>query len=153
MTAARCYLSAVSLSKGSNSCTARQIGAQPGTPQADIASITNKQGAKMRKSTGLGAALAALLAGCNPIWEIKETRLDETHFRIDMRMKRVTIGGVGESMDLFHHQADEIAIQTHSPGYTIVSFSEGIDSTFPIAQRWSRGVIEVEPAPVKVDER
>jgi hypothetical protein len=70
-----------------------------------------------------------------------------------MRMKRVTTGGAGESMDLFQRQADAIAIQTHSPGYTIVSWNEGIESTFPIARRWSRGVIEVQPAPVKVGER
>jgi hypothetical protein len=88
-----------------------------------------------------------------PNWEIKETRLDQTRYRIDMRMKRVATGGVGESMDLFQRQADAIAIQTHSPGYTIVSFNEGIESTFPIARRWSRGVIEVQPAPVKVGER
>jgi hypothetical protein len=88
-----------------------------------------------------------------PNWQIKETRLDENHFRIDMRMKRVTTGGVGESMDLFHRQADAIAIQTHSPGYTIMSFNEGLESTFAIARRWSRGVIELRPAPVKVGER
>jgi hypothetical protein len=78
-----------------------------------------------------------------PNWEIRETKLSDTRFRIDMRKKRITTGGDGESIDLFHRQAEQIAAQLESPGYTIMSWNEGVESDFLIARRWSRGVIEV----------
>jgi hypothetical protein len=88
-----------------------------------------------------------------PNWEIKATKLDDTRYRIDMRKKRVTTGGDGESIYLFHQQADQLAAQAHSPGYTILAYTEGVESVFPIARRWSQGVVELRPAPAKVGER
>lgn len=80
-----------------------------------------------------------------PNWAIKDTRLDDTHYLIDMRKKRVTTGGDGEAYMLFRRQAEGVAGQVKSNGYTIVSWTEGVDSDFPIARRWARGVIEVQP--------
>ena len=80
-----------------------------------------------------------------PNWEIHETKLSDVRYRIEMRKKRVTTGGDGESIDLFHRQAEQIAAQLKAPGYTIVSWNEGVESEFPIARRWSRGEIEVKP--------
>jgi hypothetical protein len=80
-----------------------------------------------------------------PNWEIHETKLSDTRYLIDMRKKRVTTGGDGESIDLFHRQAGQIAAGAKAPGYTILSWNEGVESVFPIARRWSRGVIEVNP--------
>lgn len=85
-----------------------------------------------------------------PNWEIKETKLDDTRYRIDMKKKRVTTGGDGESLELFHRQADKITTEMRAHGYQIVTWTEGVESEFPIAHRWSRGVIELKPAPVKV---
>lgn len=81
-----------------------------------------------------------------PNWEIKDSKLDDTHYRIDMRKKRVTTGGDGEAIDLFHRQAEAVAAQVKSQGYSILTWNEGVDSDFPIARRWARGVIEVQPA-------
>ena len=69
-----------------------------------------------------------------------------------MRKKRITTGGDGESIDLFHRQAEQIAVQLKAPGYTIMSWNEGVESVFPIARRWSRGEIEVK-APAKVGQQ
>ena len=80
-----------------------------------------------------------------PNWEIHETKLSDTRYLIDMRKKRITTGGDGESIDLFHRQAGQIAAGAKAPGYTILSWNEGVESVFPIARRWSRGVIEVNP--------
>ena len=85
-----------------------------------------------------------------PNWKIEATKLDDTRFRITMRKKGVTTGGDGESVELFHRQAEQLAAEARSPDYTIVSLTEGIDSDFPIAHRWARGVVEVHPGPVKV---
>jgi len=80
-----------------------------------------------------------------PNWEIHETKLSDTSYRIDLRKKRITTGGDGESIDLFHRQAEQIAAQAKAPGYITLSWNEGVDSEFPIARRWSRGVIELKP--------
>jgi hypothetical protein len=85
-----------------------------------------------------------------PNWKIEATRLDDTRFRIAMRKKSVTTGGDGESVELFHRQAEQLAAEAHSPDYTILSLTEGIDSDFPIAHRWARGVVEIHPGPVRV---
>jgi len=85
-----------------------------------------------------------------PNWKIEATKLDDTRFRIAMRKKSVTTGGDGESVELFHRQAEQLAAEAHSPDYTILSLTEGIDSDFPIAHRWARGVVEIHPGPVKV---
>ena len=87
-----------------------------------------------------------------PNWEIHETKLSDTRFRIDMVKKRVTTGGDGESIDLFHRHAEHIATQVEASGYTIMSWNEGVDSEFPIARRWSRGEIEVQ-LPSKVGQQ
>lgn len=87
-----------------------------------------------------------------PNWEIHETKLSDTRYRIDMRKKRITTGGDGESIDLFHRQAEQIASQLKAPGYTIMSWNEGVESVFPIARRWSRGEIEIK-APTQVGQQ
>ena len=87
-----------------------------------------------------------------PNWEIHETKLSDTSYRIDLRKKRITTGGDGESIDLFHRQAEHIAAQAKAPGYIILSWNEGVDSEFPIARRWSRGVIELK-APATVGQQ
>jgi hypothetical protein len=84
-----------------------------------------------------------------PNWEIHETKLSDTRYRIEMRKKRITTGGDGESIDLFHRQAEQITAAARGGGYTIMSWNEGVESVFPIARRWSRGVIEVN-APAHV---
>jgi len=87
-----------------------------------------------------------------PNWEIHETKLSDTSYRIDLRKKRITTGGDGESIDLFHRQAEQIAAQAKAPGYITLSWNEGVDSEFPIARRWSRGVIELK-APATVGQQ
>jgi hypothetical protein len=83
-----------------------------------------------------------------PNWEIRETKLSATRYRIEMRKKRITTGGDGESIELFHRHAETITAQAKAPGYTILSWTEGVESEFPIARRWTRGVIELESATV-----
>ena len=92
------------------------------------------------------AAVGVLYVVVDPLaphWEIHETKLSDTRYRIELRKKRVTTGGDGESIDLFHRQAEKIVAQAKAPGYSIMSWNEGVDSEFPIARRWSRGVIEL----------
>jgi hypothetical protein len=94
--------------------------------------------------TGAVVGLAYLIIDpLAPNWDIHETKLSDTRYRIDMRKKRITTGGDGESIDLFHRQAEHIAANAKAPGYLVLSWNEGVESQFPIARRWSRGVIEL----------
>jgi hypothetical protein len=101
--------------------------------------------------TGAVVGLAYLIIDpLAPNWDVRETKLSDTRYRIDMRKKRITTGGDGESIDLFHRQAEQLAATAKATGYSILSWNEGVDSDFPIARRWSRGVIELT-GPVSAD--
>lgn len=123
------------------------------------------------KRIAIAAAAAVVVAGCYPVvppgavqatgaaslpsfpnWQIKVSKLDDTHYRIDLGMRPVTTGGVGEAEDLFHRQAEAIATRTKSPGYLVLSWNEGIESQFPLAWRWARGVIQVQPVAAASNE-
>jgi len=79
-------------------------------------------------------------------WQAKVSQLDAAHYRIDLLMSPLTIGGVGEAEMAFRRQAEAVATRIHSAGYVVLSWNEGIDSQFPIARRWASGVIQVQPA-------
>jgi len=79
-------------------------------------------------------------------WQAKVSQLDAAHYRIDLLMSPLSIGGVGEAEIVFRRQAEAIATRIHSAGYVVLSWNEGIDSQFPIARRWASGVIQVQPA-------
>ncbi|HTT39984.1 MAG TPA: hypothetical protein VMH32_20235 [Burkholderiales bacterium] len=79
-------------------------------------------------------------------WQAKVSQLDAAHYRIDLLMSPLSIGGVGEAEIVFRRQAEAIATRIHSAGYAVLSWNEGIDSQFPIARRWASGVIQVQPA-------
>ena len=79
-----------------------------------------------------------------PNWEVKEIKLADNQWRLDMRMKRWTTGGDGEAIDLLHRQAERLAQLQGYSNYRILAWNEGIQSDMPIAQRWARGVVLLE---------
>lgn len=86
-----------------------------------------------------------------PNWEVKIHQLDETRVAINLRKKRFSTGGDGEARDVFRRRAQEIVDDNGLAGYTIVQYSESIDSETTFARRIARGVIVVQkpqpPAP------
>lgn len=93
---------------------------------------------------GLGAAAAYVLDPLGPNWRVAETRVAPRRFRITLRERRFAIGGDGEAEALFERSAASLARARHASGYTVLAYTEGIDSTFPVAQRVARGEIRLD---------
>ena len=92
---------------------------------------------------GLGAAAYFIIDPLAPNWEVSETQLSDTRYRIDLRMKRFHLGGDGEAEPLFKRHAQDLAEQLASGEYRLISYSEGIDSNVTVPRRWSRGIVEL----------
>lgn len=92
----------------------------------------------------LGAALYLVVDPLSPNWQIEESRIAEDRFRIALRRKRFASGGDGEASQVFQRRADQIALDRGYAGYTILDFTEGIESTLPVAQRVAYGVIRLK---------
>lgn len=82
-----------------------------------------------------------------PNWEVKINQLDETRVAINLRKKRFSTGGDGEAREVFRRRAQEIVDDNGLVGYTVVQYSESIDSETTFARRIARGVIVVEKPP------
>jgi hypothetical protein len=76
-----------------------------------------------------------------PNWEVKVDQIDETRVAISLRKKRFSAGGDGEALDIFRRRAQKISDDNGFSGYSILQYTEGIDSETTYARRISRGVI------------
>jgi len=106
-------------------------------------------------------AAAALVIGATwyvvdplaPNWQVKETKLADNRFRVELRKKNFTTGGDGEATELLHRHAEKLAELQGYRRYLILAWSEGVQSDMPIAHRWARGTVELQgyvpPEPVQ----
>ena len=76
-----------------------------------------------------------------PMWGIERRKLGQNRYRIDLRQKQFAIGGEGEAQQFFHRAAQALAEENGFPGYTIYSYTEGIESGPLLWQRVARGVV------------
>ena len=93
-----------------------------------------------------GAALAGIVVWyvadpMAPTWGIERRKLAEDRYRIDLRQKRFAVNGDGEAQQVFHRAAETLAEENGYSGYTIVSYTEGLESGPLLSQRVSRGVV------------
>ena len=95
------------------------------------------------ESLAAGAILFVVIDPLAPNWQIEQSQLDARRFLIALKKKRFTTGGDGEAGQIFNRRAAQIARDNGAGGYRIVEFSEGIESTVPIAQRVAQGVVEI----------
>lgn len=79
-----------------------------------------------------------------PNWEIKETKLADNRFSLELRKKRFTTGGDGEAVELLHRHAAMLAQSQHYQRYQILAWNEGVQSDMPIARRWARGTVDLQ---------
>jgi hypothetical protein len=88
-----------------------------------------------------------------PNWEVKETKLADNRFRLELRKKNFTTGGDGEAVELLHRHAAKLAEVQGYQRYQVMAWSEGVQSDMPIAHRWARGTVELQgylpPEPAK----
>jgi hypothetical protein len=78
-----------------------------------------------------------------PNWQIEQAQLDTNRYRVALKKKRFTTGGDGEAGQIFGRRATQIVRDNGASAYRVVEFTEGIESTVPLAQRVAQGVIEI----------
>jgi hypothetical protein len=96
--------------------------------------------------------VAALVVGATwyivdplaPNWQVKETKLADNRFRLELRKKNFTTGGDGEAIELLHRHAAKLAELQGYQRYQIMAWAEGVESDMPIAHRWARGTVELQ---------
>lgn len=76
-----------------------------------------------------------------PTWGVACKKLAQDRYRIDLRQKRFAVGGDGEAQQVFQRAAETLAEETGYSGYTILSYTEGVESGPLLSQRVSRGVV------------
>lgn len=84
-----------------------------------------------------------------PNWSLEEARLDQQTYYLRLQAKRFRIGGDGEAMMVLRRRAQQLQMEQGYTGFRVLDYSEGIESSTPIAQRFSHGIIQLvrtEPA-------
>lgn len=120
----------------------------PGLPSSDII-IPNETFNVSRsvsipaESVAAGVLLYVVIDPLAPNWQIEEKQVEPDRYLIAMKKKRFTTGGDGEASQVFYRRAAQIVREQGGARYRVIAFSEGIESTVPIAQRVAQGVVEV----------
>ena len=91
----------------------------------------------------LGSALYWAVDPLAPNWQLEQTALGPDSVRISLKKKRFTSGGEGEAAQVFARRAQLLARKGGYAGYTTMEYTEGIESTLPLAQRVAQGVIRL----------
>lgn len=79
----------------------------------------------------------------SPAWNLRVVRLDAERVRMELRMKQLVTGGEGEARQVFVRAARRIAEAEGYVGYDVVQFEEGIESSWPFAQRVASGEVRL----------
>lgn len=90
-----------------------------------------------------GAAIWYLADPMAPTWGIARKKLTDDRFVIDLRQKRFAVGGDGEAEQVFERAAKTLAHENGFAGYTVLSYTEGIESGPLLSQRVSHGVVQL----------
>lgn len=78
-----------------------------------------------------------------PNWTIEVHQRNETHARLDLRLRKLITGGEGEARVVFMRNAQDYAEEQGFGGFEIVRYEEGLESTRPFAHRYARGDIKL----------
>jgi hypothetical protein len=91
----------------------------------------------------MGAALYWAVDPLAPNWQLEQTPLGADRVRISLRKKRFASGGDGEAAQLLARRAEQLARDGGYAGYTLMEYTESVESTLPLAQRVAQGVIQL----------
>lgn len=78
-----------------------------------------------------------------PNWTVEEAKLNEDTYYVRLQAKRFRTGGDGEAVMVMKRRAAQLQHERGYAGYRIIDFSEGIESSTPIAQRYSEGIFRL----------
>ena len=92
----------------------------------------------------IGAAIYFFVDPLAPNWDGELKRLTEDTFSIALRSKRLrSTGGDGEAGRVFRRNAERIVHEGGFGGYSVVAYSEGIESELIGAYRYAEGTIRI----------
>ncbi|HOI52806.1 hypothetical protein ACLIIZ_06200 [Azonexus caeni] len=111
-----------------------------GTGTFSLAANTN---VKLGMALAAAAAVYLIYDPLAPNWEIEEAKLADDSYRLSMKMKRFHTGGSGEALQVLKRRAQQLQEKNGFAAYQIASYSEGIESQTPIAQRVAEGTIRL----------
>ena len=92
----------------------------------------------------LGAAAYWLVDPMAPNWQTAQADQGKDMVQIALRKKRFTSGGDGEAAQVFARHAARLARERGYAGYAVLQYTEGIESTLPLAQRVAQGVVQLK---------
>lgn len=78
-----------------------------------------------------------------PNWTLEEARLNDDTYYVRMQAKRFRTGGDGEAMMVMKRRAKQLQHERGYAGFKVIDFSEGIESSTPISQRYSEGIFKL----------
>ena len=78
-----------------------------------------------------------------PNWTLEEAKLNEDTYYVRMLAKRFRTGGDGEAMMVMKRRAKQLQHERGYAGFKVIDFSEGIESSTPISQRYSEGIFKL----------
>lgn len=90
----------------------------------------------------LGAIVLLVVDPLAPNWRIEQYDLGDKRYAFALKKKRFTTGGDGEAAQVFRRRIAELAREQGYRSYEVLEFTGGIESTVPIAQRVSHGVVQ-----------
>ena len=80
--------------------------------------------------------------GSEALAAFKQYDLGDKRYAFALKKKRSTTGGDGEAAQVFRRRIAELAREQGYRSYEVLEFTGGIESTVPIAQRVSHGVVQ-----------
>ncbi|PKO89296.1 MAG: hypothetical protein CVU18_04260 [Betaproteobacteria bacterium HGW-Betaproteobacteria-12] len=130
-------------------CSSSGSSASPLIPDKVI-QLTAKNSISLSRLATAAVVVAAIYVVYDPLapnWEIEEARLNDTTYRLSMKMKRYHTGGSGESIQLLKRRASQLQYEQGFGSYQILEYTEGIDSQTIGARRVAEGVIRLVQQP------
>ncbi len=118
--------------------TTRILPEIPSLPEGPI-----EENVKGVLASSMGAVSNIVIEQLVPGWSIEQTRIGDKLFRIEVRRKRFTSGGDGEAAQVIYRHAEQITRRYGYSSYTVMEFTEGIDTMFLVSQRVAQSVIQV----------
>lgn len=91
----------------------------------------------------LGSTLYWLIDPLAPNWQLQQAPLGDDRVYIALRKKRFTSGGDGEAAQVFARRAAQLTRDGGYAGYTVMEYTEGIETTLPLAERVAQGVVRL----------
>lgn len=94
-------------------------------------------------SLAAGLVLNAIYQPMAPNWSVEEAILDDNTYYLRLQAKRFRTGGDGEAMMVLKRRARQLQYERGFAGYRILDYNEGIESSTPISQRFSEGIVQL----------